>query len=60
MVSLYGLMHLGEELDDEYEDMNKHSLDAHNRGRGKGKFQGECYHFGNKGHISIGCFLKKS
>ena len=38
MVSLYQLMHLSEESDEEYEEMKEHAISAHNIGRGKSKF----------------------
>ena len=37
-VSLYQLMRLGEESDEEHEDMKEHAIAAHNIGRGKSKF----------------------
>ena len=50
IASLCRLMHLGEESDEEDEEMEEHALAVHNSGKGKGKFQGECYHGVKKVH----------
>ena len=58
MVSMYWLIHSGEQSDKEDEYIREHDLVAHKIGNVKGKFQGECYHCGKKGHREIYCFLK--
>ena len=53
MFSLYHLVHLVGYSHEEGEETKEHYLSAHNSGRGKGNFQGECYHCGKKGNREI-------